>query len=64
MKSLGDPEATLEEVAGVFGPYHDKSGWHYRLHTTPEIQSFVRDLYQRVFQRKNILKDTFSLEFA
>lgn len=64
MNSLGDPKATLEEVVGVFGPRHDKNGWHYYLHTTPEIQSFVRDLYQCVFQRRDILKDTLSLKFA
>jgi hypothetical protein len=64
VKSLGDSEATLEEVAGVFGPRYNKNGWYYRLQTTPEIQSFVRDLYQCVFRRKNVLDDTLSLEFA
>ena len=64
MKSLGDSEASLEEIAAVFGSRYDKNGWHYRLHSTPDMQSFVQDLYKRVFRKENVLNNTIFLEFA
>ena len=35
--SLGDSEASLEDIVGVFGPRHDKNGWHYRLYSTIQM---------------------------
>jgi hypothetical protein len=64
VKSLGDYDVLLQEITAVLGPRFDKNGWYYKLHTTPNVQRLVRDLYQRVFRRVNVLNDTISLEFA
>jgi hypothetical protein len=64
VKSLGDSDVSLQDISAVLGPRFDKNGWHYKLHTTPNVQRLVRDLYQRVFRRANVLNDTISLEFA
>ncbi len=64
IKSLGEKDASKEQICSLLGPKFDKNDWKFRLHTTLELQEVIVNLYMCVYEKEKVLNNTITLEFA
>lgn len=68
IKTIVKVYVSKAKVCKVLGPKFDKNGWKFKFHTNKiielQIQDLIIDLYTRVYEKRNFLNDTITLEFA